>query len=315
MQKTANAIETRALTKVYKRQFWRKPRPTLDGLEIEVRRREIYGFLGKNGAGKTTTIKILCGLMRPTSGTARIAGVDVRERQARTHIGYLPENPYFYEYLTPKETIEFYARLKGLDAAERAREWDRLSEDLDLRDIAHQRVRGFSKGMRQRLGFAVALVGNPPILILDEPMSGLDPMGRRRIRDLILAQRDTGKTIFFSSHVLSDVELISDRVGLLVNGRLKRQGVMDDLLATRISLVEIVARNVPDHIAGGLAANAYRSRCSEQGHHFAFRDLDTANDAARTIQIHGGTLLEFSPMKETLEDYFVREQAEVEVGA
>jgi ABC-2 type transport system ATP-binding protein len=315
MDNVTNAIEITDLTKVYKRQFWRRPKPTLDGLELQVRPREIYGFLGKNGAGKTTTIKILCGLMRPTSGTATICGVDVRERTARAHIGYLPENPYFYEYLNPKETIEFYARLKGLSQAERKREWDRLSEDLDLRDIATQRVRGFSKGMRQRLGFAVALVGNPPILILDEPMSGLDPMGRRRIRDLILTQRDTGKTIFFSSHVLSDVELISDRVGLLVNGKLKRQGVMDDLLATRINLVEIVAQNVPDHIAGEWAAQAYRSRCSEQGYHFMFRNLDTANDAARAIQNNGGTLIEFSPLKESLEDYFVREQAEVEVGA
>ena len=213
-------------------------------------------FLGKNGAGKTTTIKILCGLMRPNSGSARVMGHDVRSRDARKLVGYLPENPYFYEYLTPKETIEFYGRLRGLDKTERAREWDRLSEQLDLRDIGNQRVRGFSKGMRQRLGFAVALVGNPPVLILDEPMSGLDPMGRRRIRDLIVTLRDQKKTIFFSSHVLSDVELISDRVGMLVNGKLHRQGVMDDLLATRVHLVEVVARGIPDHIVSQLVAKA-----------------------------------------------------------
>lgn len=309
------AIETGQLTKCYKRHFASKAKPTLDGLDIQVHQNEVYGFLGKNGAGKTTTIKILCGLMRPTSGWAQIMGRNVRAREARQLIGYLPENPYFYEYLNPKETIEFYGRLKGLSQGERAREWDRLSEDLDLRDIAGQRIRGFSKGMRQRLGFAVALVGNPPILILDEPMSGLDPMGRRRIRDLILGLRDAQKTIFFSSHVLSDVEQISDRVGMLVNGRLHRQGVMDDLLAMRINLVEVVARNLPEFLAQEIGQSAYRARHTEQGYHFCFTDLDKANDAARKIHAHDGTLVEFAPIKETLEDYFVREQVEMEVGA
>lgn len=309
------ALECRELVKSYRRHSWTRSKPTLAGLSLQVLEREIYGFLGKNGAGKTTTIKILCGLMRANSGTATIMGLDVRSRDARKLIGYLPENPYFYEYLTPKETLEFYGRLRGLDKAERSRDWDRLSEQLDLREIADQRIRGFSKGMRQRLGFAVALVGNPSILILDEPMSGLDPMGRRRVRDLIVALRDQNKTIFFSSHVLSDVELIADRVGMLVNGRLHRQGVMDDLLATRVYLVEVIAKEIPDHVITSLVASAYRSRHSEQGHHFSFSSLDQANEAAREIQLHGGTLLEFIPLRESLEDYFVREQVQVEVGA
>jgi ABC-2 type transport system ATP-binding protein len=140
-------------------------------------------------------------------------------------------------------------------------------------------------------------------------------MGRRRIRDLIVTLRDQNKTIFFSSHVLSDVELIADRVGMLVNGKLHRQGVMDDLLATRVYLVEVVAKDIPDHVVTSLVAKAYRSRHSEQGHHFSFSDLDGANSAARDIQMHGGTLLEFIPLRESLEDFFVREQVEVEVGA
>ncbi len=309
------AIESTDLVKVYRRHSWSRAKPTLNGLTLQVQEREVYGFLGKNGAGKTTAIKILCGLIRPNGGSAQIMGCDVRSRDARKLVGYLPENPYFYEYLTPRETIEFYGRLRGLDKPGRDREWDRLSEQLDLREIAGQRVRGFSKGMRQRLGFAVALVGNPPILILDEPMSGLDPMGRRRVRDLIVSLRDQNKTIFFSSHVLSDVELIADRVGMLVNGRLHRQGVMDDLLATRVYLVEVVAKDIPDHVVTSLVAKAYRSRHSEQGHHFSFSDLDGANAAAREIQMHGGTLMEFIPLRESLEDFFVREQVEVEVGA
>jgi ABC-2 type transport system ATP-binding protein len=309
------AIETTDLTKCYRRHSWSRSKPTLNGLSLQVQENEIYGFLGKNGAGKTTTIKILCGLMRPNGGSARIRGQDVRSREARKLIGYLPENPYFYEYLTPRETLDFYGRLRGLTKDERLQQWERLSKQLDLVDIADQRIRGFSKGMRQRLGFAVALVGNPPILILDEPMSGLDPMGRRRIRDLIVMLRDQNKTIFFSSHVLSDVELIADRVGMLVNGRLHRQGVMDDLLATRVHLVEVIAQHIPDHVVSALVSKAYRSRHSEQGHHFSFSDLASANAAAREIQAHGGELLEFIPLRESLEDYFVREQVEMEVGA
>ncbi len=309
------AIETCDLSKVYRKHLGRKPKPTLIGLNLQVYENEIYGFLGKNGAGKTTTIKILCGLMKPNTGTARILGQSVPSRDARKLVGYLPENPYFYEYLTPKETLQFYGKLRGLDAKERAREWDRLSEDLDLRTIADQRVRGFSKGMRQRLGFAVALVGNPPIVILDEPMSGLDPMGRRRIRDLIIRLRDDKKTVFFSSHVLADVELISDRVGMLVNGRLHRQGVMDDLLATRVQLVEVVARGLAPHVAQDIARDAYRTRHTEENDHFSFSDMEKANAAVAEILAHGAKLLEFSPVRESLEDYFVREQVQVEVGA
>jgi ABC-2 type transport system ATP-binding protein len=309
------AIETTGLTKAYKRHLGRKPKLTLTGLDLQIFENEIYGFLGKNGAGKTTTIKLLCGLMKPTAGSARILGEKVPSRDARKLVGYLPENPYFYEYLTPRETLEFYGRLRGLSAKERTHEWDRLSVDLDLVSIADQRVRGFSKGMRQRLGFAVALVGNPPVVILDEPMSGLDPMGRRRIRDLIVRLRDEGKTVFFSSHVLSDVELISDRVGMLVNGKLHRQGVMDDLLATRVQLVEVVARGLAPYHAQEIARDAYRVRHSEESDHFSFTDMDKANAAVREIVAHGAKLVEFSPVRESLEDYFVREQVQVEVGA
>ena len=183
------AIETHNLSKVYRNNLRINKTPTLDRLDLQIHQNEVYGFLGKNGAGKTSTIKILSGLIRATRGSAAIMGVDVRKRAARKHIGYLPENPYFYEYLTPRETIAFYGKLEGLSKGERERRWDELSDILDLRSIATQRVRGFSKGMRQRLGFAVALVSNPDVLILDEPMSGLDPMGRHMIRDIILHMR------------------------------------------------------------------------------------------------------------------------------
>lgn len=302
-------IDIDGLTKVYPRQIGQPARKSLDGLRLRISENEIFGFLGQNGAGKTTTIKILCSLLRPTKGAACVCGHDVRSRAARGCIGYLPENPYFYEYLTPQETLDFYGRLQGLDATARAREWDALSERLDLRGIGDQRIRGFSKGMRQRLGFAVALVGDPPVLILDEPMSGLDPLGRRMIRELILSLRTAGKTIFFSSHVLGDVEQICDRVGILVEGRLRTQGRIDELLNRRNEQVELVVSGLSDEIADALARDALHTRRSEAGLHLTTADAAAANAMARTALSSGGQIVEFTPIRESLEAYFVKEQA------
>lgn len=307
------AIETQQLKKTYRRQLWTRGTTALESVSLQIHENEVFGFLGKNGAGKTTVIKILCGLLKPSGGSALIHGVDVRKRESRKLLGYLPENPYFYEYLSPKETIGFYARLNGMNAKERKGEWDRLSEALDLRDIGDQRVRGFSKGMRQRLGFAVALVGDPKVLILDEPMSGLDPMGRRMIRDLILQARDEGKTVFFSSHVLSDVEQISDRIGMLVDGLLRSVGSIDEILAKRVSMIEVIVKDIPDFVVQEIEQMSIRSRVTEQGIQFCFSKLEQANDVARKIHAYDGTLVEFTPIKETLEDYFIREQEAVGV--
>jgi ABC-2 type transport system ATP-binding protein len=311
------AIVAEGLTKAYKA-LGRATTRSLDGLDLVVGQNEVFGFLGRNGAGKTTTIKLLCSLLRATSGTARIFGDDIRTRQARSHIGYLPEQPYFYEYLTPRETLDFYGRLRGQSAGERAREWDRLSELLDLRDIAAQRLKGFSKGMRQRVGFAVALVGNPKLLILDEPMSGLDPIGRHSIRELILRCRDEHKTIFFSSHVLGDVEVVCDRVGILIKGRLTQQGRVSDLLSSQVHQVEIVAGDLPAPLVETLRAGAEKYRLFEGRHFFTVPGAEPANDAVRQIHQAGGKLLEFTPLKARLEDYFIQEQARhggVERGA
>ena len=303
-----NAIETQGLTKIYKGRIGRPAAPSLDALDLVVGSNEIFGFLGQNGAGKTTTIKVLCGLIRQTRGTAEVCGIDVRRREARQSLGYLPENPYFYEYLTPRETIDFYGLLGGLGSRERERQWDSISELLDLRGIAGQRVRGFSKGMRQRLGFAVALVGNPAVLILDEPMSGLDPLGRRRIRELMLYLRTQGKAVFFSSHVLGDVEQICDRVAILSKGRLVVQGRVDELLSRRVTHVEVIASGLPEAADREIAATAVSSRNSEEGRHFVLADLEAANDAVRRVHAAGASLVEFSPVKESLEDYFLRLQ-------
>jgi len=302
------AIAARSLTKVYKAHVGRGAVRSLDDLNLTIGRNEVFGFLGRNGAGKTTTIKLLCSLLRPTRGEAFVMGECVRKRAARRHIGYLPENPYFYEYLTPRETLDFYGRLHGLGAAARAVEWDKLCGLLDLEAIAGQRVRTFSKGMRQRLGFAVALVGDPDVLILDEPMTGLDPLGRRAIRELILQMRDENKTIFFSSHVLADVEQICDRVGILVKGKLTVTGRLDQLLARQISQVEVIVAGLEGPSLEALSAKAASHRDSEAGRHLYAPDMDAANELVRLAQAAGGKLVEFNPVKESLEDYFLREQ-------
>lgn len=303
-----DAIATRSLTKVYRGHMGRGGVKSLDDLNLTIASNEVFGFLGRNGAGKTTTIKLLCSLLRATGGEAFVMGKDVRQRETRTHIGYLPENPYFYEYLNPRETLDFYGELNGLSRSRRDAEWERLADLLDLREIAGQRVRGFSKGMRQRLGFAVALVGDPEVLILDEPMSGLDPLGRRMLRELILLLHGQGKTIFFSSHVLGDVEQICTRVGILVKGRLTTQGRLDELLTRRVNRVEIIAERLTETAAAALAAKSDGTRESEQGCHFFLNDMDAANALAAEILGSGGKLVEFTPIRESLEEYFMREQ-------
>lgn len=303
------AIVTRELTKVYAgARVGRRPSASLDKLDLSIGQNEVFGFLGRNGAGKTTSIKLICSLLRPTRGDAMIFGEDSRLPQARRHIGYLPENPYFYEYLTPRETIDFFGRLQGLNGPSRTKEWNRLAELFDLGEIRDQRVRTFSKGMRQRLGFAVALVGDPPLLILDEPMSGLDPLGRRLFRDVILKLRDDKKTIFFSSHVLSDVEQICDRVGILVKGRLTVQGRLDQLLERQIQLVEVILEGVDKQMEETLLRRCSAVRRSEAGTHFYVATLEAGNEVVRAAMERGASLVEFNPVRESLEDYFMRSQ-------
>jgi ABC-2 type transport system ATP-binding protein len=305
-----DAIATQNLTKTY-RSLGKRTVRSLRSLDLNVAEEEVFGFLGRNGAGKTTTIKVLCSLLKPTRGKAEIFGQDARRREARAHIGYLPENPYFYEYLTPKETIDFYGKLQGLDPAARAAEWKRLAELLDLEPIGHQRVRGFSKGMRQRLGFAVALVGDPKLLILDEPMSGLDPLGRRMMRELILHLRDQRKTIFFSSHVLGDVEQICDRVGILVAGQMKVSGRITELLERRVERVDVLARGLKPETVAEAIRIAGQAREGDDELRFETSSIEQANKLVKLVTDTGGTLVEVTPVKESLEEYFMREQETV----
>lgn len=301
-----DAIATKGLTKEY-RQLGRPTRRSLDNLSIRIQPGEVFGFLGHNGAGKTTTIKILCGLVKATAGEATLFGEPVCNRKTRRHLGYLPEQPYFYEYLTPRETIDFYGRLRGRSAAERAQDWEYLSKLLDLRGVADQRIKSFSKGMRQRIGFAVALVGNPPLLILDEPMSGLDPVGRRGIRELILRCRDEGKTLFFSSHVLGDVEQICDRVGILAKGRLIREGRIDQLVGRESYGVEIILRGMDAEGRARARERADSHRQMDDLDIFTTRDKAVGNELVRAALERNAELVDYNPLKDSLEALFMRE--------
>ena len=218
----------------------------LDSLNLQVESGEIFGYLGPNGAGKTTTFKLLLGLIFPTSGTASIFGENVREVEFKKRVGFLPEQPYFYDHLTGEEFLEFYAQLFRIDKKTRKQKVHSLLEAVGLKESASMQLRKFSRGMLQRIGIAQALVNDPELVILDEPLSGLDPFGRKEIRDIILHLKDEGRTVIFSSHVLSDVEMICDRIGILMQGRLQHVERVDEFLNVELESVEITVSRLSE---------------------------------------------------------------------
>src|SRR5438270_3130709 len=229
----AAVVEIENLTKDYEVGFWRKRKVrALDGLTLSVEDGQIFGFLGANGAGKTTTLKLLMRLIYPTAGRARILGRDINDVSMHARIGYLPENPYFYDYLTARELLNYCAELFGYNSRERARRTEELLARVHLDEKSwNKQLRKYSKGMLQRVGLAQAIVNDPEIVFLDEPMSGLDPIGRREVRDLIASLRANGTTVFMCSHILSDIEVLCDRVAILNRGRLAETGRLEDLRA------------------------------------------------------------------------------------
>ena len=243
-----SAIQIRQCSKTYRAGFWLRPIEALQPLDLEVRAGEIFGFVGPNGAGKTTTIKILVGLHRATSGNADIFGVPVSQAESRLKMGFLPERPYFYQHLSPQELLAFHGQLCGMARDQYEERITTLLERVDLTRFGSVPLRKFSKGMLQRVGLCQALLHSPDLLILDEPMSGLDPLGRALVRELILEERDRGCTIFFSSHILHDVETLCDRVCILVRGELRALGDTETLLADQSleqMLIDEVHRDGP----------------------------------------------------------------------
>jgi ABC-2 type transport system ATP-binding protein len=312
-----SAIRTRELSKDFHVGFWR-PRPyrALDRLSIDVAPGDVFGFLGPNGAGKTTTLKLLMQLVFPTSGDAEILGRPLGDVNVRRRIGYLPENPYFYDHLTAEELLEYYARLFAMSAADRRK---RIPATLDRLGIGAERrlpLRKYSKGMLQRVGIAQALLNDPEVLFLDEPMSGLDPLGRRDVRALMLELRDQGRTIFFSSHILSDAEALCSQVAIVAKGRLAAAGTLTELREFAVQGWELVMAGVPAAALDRIRPRA-RSILAVAGDRYVIElpPDGRPEDTLRELSAAGATMVSLNPVRETLEDVFVRRVAEMGDGA
>lgn len=305
-----NAIAIESLTKTFAAGWpGRPPITALSGLTLSVARGEIFGFLGPNGAGKTTTLKILLGLITPTGGRAELLGAPAGDVEARRRIGFLPEAPYFYDYLTAEEFLGFYGSLAGLDNAVLGKRIGELLETVGMSHAKSRQLRKFSKGMLQRIGLAQALIHDPELVILDEPMSGLDPIGRKQVRDIILQLREQGKTVFFSSHIIPDVEMICDRVAIVIQGKLFASGRVDELVNHgHTRSVEIVCEGIQAEKIVAIKENA--QRIWQRGNQSLIvlekqRDVEQVLDAIRRQR---GTLISVMPQKGSLEELFMQDR-------
>ena len=311
------ALATYDLTKDYAVGFWR-PRPyrALDRLTLEVERGEVFGFLGPNGAGKTTTLKLLMQLVYPTSGRAELLGKPIGDPSAKRKIGYLPENPYFYDHLTAEELLRYFAGLFGYRSADCRARASRLLDEVGIGAERKLQLRKFSKGMLQRVGIAQALINDPELVIFDEPMSGLDPLGRREVRALILSLRDRGCTVFFSSHVLSDAEALCSRVAILAKGRLTTVGRVNEMLAFRVRGWELVATGVTQPLLGSISARATRvTKIGEDRFSFELPLGQPVDRILSELTAAGAALVSVNPLRETLEDLFVQQVSAPEMEA
>ena len=297
------AIEILGLEKTYMVGFWRKrPKRALLPLHLTVEHREIFGFLGPNGAGKTTTLKMLMGLVFPTAGGARILDKEWTDPEVKAQIGFLPEQPYFYDYLTAHELLNYYGQLSGVPGKDRKPRIDEMLQRVGLTDIKGVQLRKFSKGMLQRVGIAQAILHNPKVVFLDEPMSGLDPLGRREVRDLILQLQQEGKTVFFSTHILSDAEALCDRVAIIHEGVLRGVGAVEELTKSVQGRVEVVwqGTQVPASMKALVAefhvtGETVRAVVTQN-------QQDAAIDALRRERLR---LISITPLRTSLESYFV----------
>jgi ABC-2 type transport system ATP-binding protein len=303
------AIQIEELTKDYAVGFWRsRPYRALDRLSLQVESGEVFGFLGPNGAGKTTTLKLLMQLIFPSAGRAEILGRPVGDVAVRQRIGYLPENPYFYDYLTAEELLSYFASLFGFSAADRKARVARLLDQVGIAAERRLQLRKFSKGMLQRVGIAQALINDPEVVFLDEPMSGLDPLGRREVRALILRLRDEGRTVFFSSHILADAEALCSRVAILAGGRLTATGALSEMLAFEVRGWELVVSDLTPEALQRIAPRV-RGATAIADKRYA---LEIAPEMAperllADVIAAGGRLVSLTPIRETLEDLFVRQ--------
>jgi ABC-2 type transport system ATP-binding protein len=299
-------LSVEKLTKDYRTHFRRRRIRAVIDASFSVEKGEIFGFVGPNGAGKTTTIRTLMGLIRPTSGSCTIFGERVPSRTARQRLGFLPESPYFYDYLTPRELLDLSGRLFGLDATSRRRRANELLERVGLTAAADRPLKKFSKGMLQRAGLAQTLVNDPELVVLDEPMSGLDPVGRKEVRDLILALRDAGKTVFFSTHILHDVEAMCDRVAIISGGRIQEIGSVGKLIETSLLGTDVVL-SLPAGVEVTVPEGAKTRRVEDEVTITLGPDADVTGFARGLPD--GARLVSVTPRRESLEELFLRKTA------
>lgn len=299
------AIEILGLEKTYSVGFWRKrPKRALYPLHLTVQEGEIFGFLGPNGAGKTTTLKMLMGLVFPTAGAARLLGLDFNDPRVKAQIGFLPEQPYFYDYLTAHELLTYYGRISGMSSSAVNSKVGTVLGRVGLPDVRGLQLRKFSKGMLQRVGIAQAILHEPKLVFLDEPMSGLDPMGRREVRDLIQQLKAEGKTVFFSTHILSDAEALCDRVAIIHRGQLKGVGAVAELTASMHGEVELIWRGAT--VPASLRAIAERCYITGDTCRGVVKE-ENQERALEALRREGLHLISLNPVRATLEDYFMRQ--------
>jgi ABC-2 type transport system ATP-binding protein len=304
------AIEIQGLSKNYAVGFWKKQiRPALKSLDLKVNVGETFGFLGPNGAGKTTTLKLLMGIIFPTAGSATILGKDLFDPEIKRKTGFLPEQPYFYDYLSAPELLDYYARLSGVSASVRRQRITDLLGRVGLGDVGNKQLRKFSKGMLQRVGIAQAIIHDPEVVFLDEPMSGLDPLGRHEVRELIQQLKDEGKTIFFSTHILSDAETLCDRVAVIHKGELRGVGVVNDFRSSIAEKTEIVWVGAAALSAAGQLVLEHHETADTVRATVQTADLDRVLEKLREQHAR---LISVTPVHRTLEEYFLAKTREEE---
>ena len=300
-------LKIEQLTKEFASGFLHRRVKVLDNLSLWVQPGEVYGYLGANGAGKTTTLKLLLNLLRPSSGRIWVMGRPAKDVNVRAKVGFLPENPYFYDYLTAREFLRFYGQLFGLPRGILAFRVDELLEMTGLTRSRDMPLRSYSKGMIQRVGIAQALINDPELVILDEPMSGLDPVGRKEIRDIILRLKDNGKTVFFSTHILSDAEQLCDRVGILLGGKLVREGTLEDLLAEQVQGIEVTVEALAAEAAFKIGEMAQSVARHGDSTIITLQKKDDTDKLLKLILDCGGRVISLMPQRATLEDLFWKE--------
>jgi len=300
--KMGKVLELENVHKAYKVGFIPKKKPVLKGVSFHVNEGEIFGYLGPNGAGKTTTIKCILNLIFPDSGRITIFGEDSLKPRARQKVGFLPENPYFYDYLTGKEFLAFYADLLGIHGREREEKIKYFLKLVGMERAADLQLRKYSRGMLQRIGLAQALLNDPALVILDEPMGGLDPIGRKEFRDIIVNLKKEGRTVFLSSHILQDIEMICDRVAIILAGEIINQGYLGDLISEKVLFTEIVIAGVPaaefNHLGESVSTSGDRVLLKVY-------EEEKIDQVINLVQQKKGKIISLIPRTETLEDIFV----------